>query len=284
MCSLLSRLSITHLSHGAITDSLQDLLTPGTQPHTDAVSPLNFFSMAIQCSVTQDVARSLAYLHEQSPPIIHRDKSARNLLLNSGTVAKIADLGIARTAPRTRAAANMTKGPGASIYMTPEATAPPASNAEKSKYDTSIGIFSFGVVSLSTIGEIFCYDPLAPTYTDHKSGLLVARTELQQRSMYIGFVNSKLRGCAQLRADQPFIRLIQQCLQNLSTNRPVIHKIQCLLEEARGSLGDRESETDRRNISGVPRGGGGSGCSSTPISLLLNAALGLRNSVLHAIQ
>ena len=142
----------------------------------------------------------------------------------------------------------MTKGPGASIYMTPEATAPPASNAEKSKYDTNIGIFSFGVVSLSTIGEIFCYDPLAPTYTDHKSGLLVARTELQRRSMYMGFVNSKLRDCGQLRADQPFIRLIQQCLQNLSTNRPVIHKIQCLLEEARGSLGDRENETDRHNI------------------------------------
>ena len=38
------------------------------------------------------------------------------------------------------------------------------------------------------------------------------------------------------------------------------------------------------SCSGVPRGGGGSGCSSTPISLLLNAAIGLRNSVLYAIQ
>ena len=30
-----------------------------------------------------------------------------------------------------------------------------------------------------------------------------------------------------------------------------------------------------------PGGGGGSGCSSTPISFLLNAASGLRNSVLY---
>ena len=163
-------------------------------------------------------------------------------------VAKIADLGVARIAPRMSAAATMTKGPGASIYMTSEATAPPASNAEKSKYDTSIDIFSFAVVSLFTIGEIFPCDPLAPTYTDDKSGLLVARTELQRRSVYMGFVNSKLLDCGQLCADQPLIRLIQQCLQNLPAKRPVIHEVQHLLEEARASLGDRESERERCNI------------------------------------
>ncbi|CAI8020224.1 hypothetical protein GBAR_LOCUS12098 [Geodia barretti] len=36
-------------------------------------------------------------------------------------VAKIADLGVARIVPRMRAAATMTKGPGAIIYMPPEA-------------------------------------------------------------------------------------------------------------------------------------------------------------------
>ena len=163
-------------------------------------------------------------------------------------VGKIADLGVARIAPRMRAAVTMTKGPGALIYMPPEAFAPAKSNKEMSKYNASIDIFSLGVVTIFTVGETFPCDPLAPTYTDEKSGLLVARTELQRRSEYMKSVNIKLRACGQLRADQPFIRLIQQCLQNLPAKRPVIHEVQCLLEEARACFGDRESERNRSDL------------------------------------
>ena len=224
--------------------SLHDLLAPDTPPPQNAVPPLAFFSMALKCSVLQDVARGLAYLHGQSTPIIHRDLSARNVLLNSGMVAKIADLDVARIAPRMRAAATMTKGPGASVYMPPENTAPATSDKEKSKYDASIDIFSFGVVTIFTIGETFPCDPLAATYLD-EDGLLVARTELQRRSEYMSCVNEKLCACGQLHADQPFIRLIQQCLHNGPHKRPSIHEVQRLLEEARACFADGESERNR---------------------------------------
>ena len=228
--------------------SLHDLLDPDTPPSPNTVPPLAFFSIALKCSVLQDVARGLAYLHGQSPPIIHRDLSARNVLLNSGMLGKIADLGVARIAPRVRAAATMTKGPGALIYMPPEAFAPAKSNKEMSKYDASIDIFSLGVVTIFTVCETFPCDPLEPTYTDEKSGLLVARTELQRRSEYMRSVNIKLRTCGQFRADQPFIRLIQQCLQNLPAKRPAIHEVQHLLEEARACFRDSESERNRRDL------------------------------------
>ena len=142
--------------------SLHDFLDPETGPPPSAPTPLSFFTLSLKCCVLHDVASGLAYLHERSPPIIHRDLSARNVLLNSGMVAKIADLGVARIVPRMRAAATMTKAPGASVYMPPEAVAPAASNAERSKYDASIDIFSFGVVTIFTIGETFPCDPLAP--------------------------------------------------------------------------------------------------------------------------
>ena len=230
--------------------SLHDLLDPDPDTPTprDAVPPLAFFSMALKCSVLQDVARGLAYLHDQLPPIIHRDLSARNVLLNSGMVGKIADLGVARIAPRMRAAATMTKGPGASVYMPPEATAPATSDKEKSKYDASIDIFSLGVVTIFTVGETFPCDPLAPTYVEETSGVVMGRSELQRRSEYMRSVNIKLRACGQLRADHPFIRLIQQCLQNLPAKRPVIHEVQGLLEEARACFGDRECERNRRDL------------------------------------
>ena len=225
--------------------SLHDLLAPETQPPPGTPSPLPFFKLDLKCSVLHNVASGLDYLHHQTPPIIHRDLSARNILLNSRLVGKLADLGVARIVPRMRDAATMTKAPGASVYMPPEAIAPSASNAEKSKYDASIDVFSLGVVTIFTVGETFPCDPLAPTYIDENSGMLIARTELQRRIEYMQNVNTQLSACGQLRGDHPLIRLIQQCLNNSAHKRPNIHEVLCLLEEARADIRDEEGERNK---------------------------------------
>ena len=220
--------------------SLHDLLDPEIDPPPPPDAPKPFFPLSLKCSILHNVDDGLTYLHERSPPIIHRDLSARNVLLSSDMVAKIVDLGVARMAPRMRAAATMTKGPGGLVYMPPEAIAPSSSKPEKSKYVASIDVFSFGVVTIFTIGEVFPCDPEAPTYTDETSGLLVARTELQRRSLYMREVNAYLRACGQLRGDHPLIRLIQQCLHNLPAKRPGIREVLHLLEEARAGTRDEE--------------------------------------------
>ena len=222
--------------------SLHGLLAPDTPPPSGAVTPLSFFSMALKCSVLHNVACGLAYLHERSPPVIHRDLSARNVLLDSEMVAKIADLGVARIVPRVRAAATMTKGPGALIYMPPEVF------AEKSRYSASIDVFSLGISTIFTIGGVFPCDPLEHNYYDENSGLLVARTELQRRSKYMRYVNEQLRACGQLRGDHPLIRLIQQCLHNFPAKRPGIREVLHLLEEARAGVRDEESERNKREL------------------------------------
>ena len=233
--------------------SLHDLLAPETPPPLGAPRPLSFFTMSLTCSLLHNVASGLAYLHERTPPVIHRDLSARNVLLNSELVGKIADLGVARIVPRMRAAATMTKGPGAIVYMPPEAFAPSASNREMSKYNASIDVFSFGIITIFKIGENFpcdpfpC-DPLEPNYTDEKCGLLIARSELQRRSGYMANVNAQLRACGQLRGDHPLIRLIQQCLQNLPSKRPDIREVLRLLEDARACIRDEESERNKREL------------------------------------
>ena len=225
--------------------SLHDLLAPEPSPSTGTVAPLSFFSMALKCSVLHNVACGLAYLHERSPPVIHRDLSARNVLLDSEMVAKIADLGMARIVTRLSAATTMTKGPGALVYMPPEAF------AENSKYDASIDVFSFAVVTIFTIGGVFPCDPLQPNYLD-ETGSLVARTELQRRIEYMTYVNEQLRACGsacgQFREDHPLILLIQQCLHNNPHKRPSIREVLHLLEEARAGVSNEENERNKRQL------------------------------------
>ena len=100
--------------------SLHDLLDPEIAPSPSPDAPKPFFPLSLKCSILHNVASGLAFLHEQSPPIIHRDLSARNVLLNSGMVGKIADLGVARIVPRKRTAVSGLAC-GASVYLPPEA-------------------------------------------------------------------------------------------------------------------------------------------------------------------
>ena len=226
--------------------SLHDLLDPDAPPPPAAVKPLSF-SMVLKCSVLQNVACGLAYLHDRSPPVIHRDLSARNVLLDSEMVAKIADLGVARILPRITAS-SLTQGPGALVYMPPEAYGP---GADAPRYDASIDIFSFGVIALFTLGESFPSNLLGANFLTGgpDNRVLVARTEIQRREEYVQRSKEKLRACGHLPDDtHPLLRLIQRCLHNDPPMRPSICEVLGLLEEARAGVGDEGSERNKREL------------------------------------
>ena len=202
--------------------NLHDLLDPETGLSPPIGVPNPFFPLSLKCSVLHNVACGVAFLHERLTPIIHRDLSARNVLLDSGMVAKIADLGVARTARD-----GSSGKAGNRVYMPP---------GVESADDTSIDIFSFGIITIFTVSETFPFDPLPPTYFDEDSGQVRARTELERRSEYMQQVEQQLCACGQLHGDHPLIQLIQQCLQNNPSKRPGISEVLHLLEKARACV------------------------------------------------
>ena len=211
-----------------LATSLHDILDPEPAPATKP-----FIPVCLKCSILHDVARGLSFLHSHSPPIIHRDLSARNVLLNEGMVAKIADLGMARIVPSLRAS-TMTKAPGASIYMPPEAL------EDESRYDVTIDIFSIGVLAIFTLSQMFP-KPLAAAYVDDNDKI-VGRSELERRGNCMREVKR------QFREGHPLVQMIQRCLKNRMRERPTIQQVMGWLEEARPEVEDGEYDVNKLSL------------------------------------
>ena len=106
--------------------------------------------LALKQSLLTDVARGLVYLHTRNHPVVHRDLSARNVLLTSSLVAKISDLGNARIVNLQpgQLARTLTRVPGTLAYM------PPESFDQCSQYGPRLDIFSFGHLALFTLTQV----------------------------------------------------------------------------------------------------------------------------------
>ena len=90
-------------------------------------------------SIATDVACALNYLHHMTPdPIIHRDLSSANVLLqptpNGGWLAKVSDYGSANFQRQLR-----TENPGSPVYAAPESHNPAFQSPK-------MDIYSFGVL------------------------------------------------------------------------------------------------------------------------------------------
>ena len=71
--------------------------------------------LQMKYSILFDVAKGLRYLHGKSPPIVHRDLTANNVLLTCFYTAKISDLGVSRLADTFRTHEPLTTVPGNAI-------------------------------------------------------------------------------------------------------------------------------------------------------------------------
>ena len=155
-CQLMSS-----LRHPNITLFLGLCFFPGTQlpllvmerletSLDDLLEHMPDLPLSLKRSVLEDVASGLVYLHKRTPPVIHRDLTAKNVLLTSSLVAKITDMGNSRIVDMRpgQMARTLSKLPGTLVYMPPEAL------GETHRYGPSLDIFSFGHLALYTLIQV----------------------------------------------------------------------------------------------------------------------------------
>ena len=99
-------------------------------------------------SVSRDVARALNYLHLTKPdPILHRDVSSANVLLNPGPnqtwLAKLSDYGSVNFVQHVKSI-----GPGNPAYAAPEASNP-------SRQSPKMDVYSYGVLLVEMATQEF---------------------------------------------------------------------------------------------------------------------------------
>ena len=135
-------------------------------------------------SISRHVALALNYMHQIRPdPILHRDVSSANVLLNHGPndawIAKLSDYGSANFTRQVR-----TAGPGNPSYAAPEASNP-------SQQSPKMDVYSFGVMLI-----------------EMATGRFPNRDRLA----------AQIRGIAEPRLAQ----LVRRCIDDSPTRRPTV--------------------------------------------------------------
>ena len=144
-------------------------------------------------SISLDVARALYYLHLMQPhPIIHRDISSANVLLDplpdNQWKAKVTDYGSVNVQQKLH-----TENPGSPVYSAPEANTPALQSPK-------MDIFSFGVLLVEMLTSRF--------------------PEVSYRQRLIASIDHI-----------GYQRLIQQCLSNERDQRPSAEELLATLKE-----------------------------------------------------
>ena len=222
-CVLLSKLrhpNVVHFVGVHYGRSANDLSLIMECLHTDLAKFLESCSseipMSVKLSILLDVSYGLLYLHSHTPPIIHRDLSANNVLLTKDLRAKIADLGVAKLLDRRKQAAiARTKAPGSLDYMSPEAL------QEDPAYNYKLDIFSFGHLSLYVAAQEY---PVVHELNDRTmyAALQQSTVQIQRRRRTIQQIGGERH---------TLYAVINLCLQDKPENRPTTNKLNDSLKE-----------------------------------------------------
>ena len=165
--------------------------------------------LLVKLSILYDVSLGLRYLHDHNPVVIHRDLSPNNILVTSHLEAKITDLGVAKVMTTTGGTKTLTKTPGTSVFMPPEAL------DDKPVYGPPLDVFSFGGVILYVTSRQWP-SPKSWSQIDPKTRKRIFLSEVERRQQYIDMMSG---------GDRELKPLVMSCLDDDPELRPTVTDI-----------------------------------------------------------
>ena len=186
---------------------------------TSCIEQHSILPKEISFSILHDVALGLHYLHSRDPPIMHRDISSNNILLTHNMTAKIGDFGMARMLPELDNISCMTQAPGTFAFMPPEAL------TVNSIYNTSIDVFSFGILMIHMFSGQWPKPQNDTLRIEHEELIPVGEAKRREVFQAIG-------------DDHPATELILQCIDNDPQQRPCASEILQQLRRISQNLGE----------------------------------------------
>ena len=184
----------------------------------------------VKLSILVDVSLGLRYLHNRVPPVIHCDLSPNNILVGFRLEAKITDLGVAKVVKAGGSTKTMTKAPGTTDFMPPEAV------ADRPMYGPPLDVFSFGGIILHIITQQWPR-PLSWVYIDPKTREQRLLSEVERRQHYLDQISTP----DGLRA------LAASCLNGDPQCRPVIKTVADKIGSLKDDYG-KQNEIDWRDL------------------------------------
>nr|XP_043619645.1 probable serine/threonine-protein kinase DDB_G0281745 [Erigeron canadensis] len=154
--------------------------------------------------MAMDIARGMNYLHNHTPPIVHRDLKSSNLLVDRNWTVKVGDFGLSRLKYETYLKTKSGKG-------TPQWMAPEVMRGEDANERSDV--YSFGVVLWEIITGKVPWDDLNPI----------------QVIAAVGFMNKRLEIPKDV--DPLWASLIECCWHSEPQSRPTFQEILCKLKD-----------------------------------------------------
>ena len=160
----------------------------------------------IQVNICYDITLALSFLHSNG--IIHRDLSSNNVLMIGNILAKVTDFGMAKLGDTDPQATPLTftMCPGTDVYMPPEAV------QDKPIYTEKIDCFSFGVIAIQIMTQLF------PKPGDRRQKLEIEN---------VGLVEKRVSECERRQShltkidpNHPLLAVALKCLMDEDVERP----------------------------------------------------------------
>ncbi len=172
----------------------------------------------MKITILHEISRGLAYLHDNR--IIHRDLTAKNVLMDANNTPKISDFGNSSLIDSVSATSHlgaMTSRIGTLLYMAPEV------NTDYARYNKKVDVFSFGHLALFVSIQKFPKFLKPPVKWIGSEG--VCLSEVERREEYF----------KELPKGFPLTPLIRMCLKDRIILRPSSDEVKRQLTVLKGN-------------------------------------------------